>query len=67
MRKTAQNTLSTRNDIILKIGHFAKAITKLNGQWWFILGRNFKEPKAYKNDSANTLQYYYAKITKKHT
>ena len=54
MQKTAQNTLS-----IQEMTAFWKLAI---GQWWFILGRNFKEPKAYKNDSANTLQYYYAKI-----
>ena len=34
---------------------------------WFILGRNFKEPKTCKNDSAITLQYFYAKMGKKKT
>ena len=63
MRKTAQkHTEYSRNDFILKIAHFAKAIAKQNGQKWFILGRNFKEQKAYKNDSAITLLYFYAKI-----
>ena len=67
MKKTAQkHAYYKKNDSMLKsgkIGHFAKAIAKQNGQWWFILGRNFKEPKAYKNDFAITLQYFYAKIS----
>ena len=66
-RKLLKNTLIIKkNDSTLKsgkIGHFAKAIAKQNGQWSFILGRNFKKPKAYKNDFAITLQYFYAKIS----
>ena len=61
--KTAEkHTQYLRNDSILKIGHFAKAIRKRNGPWPFILGRNFKELKPYKNDSAITSQYFYANI-----
>ena len=54
----AKTHLCSRNDIILKIGHFAKTIAKQSGQEWFILGWNLKEPKAYKNDSAITLQHF---------
>ena len=46
-KRPGKNTSHSKN------GHFAKAIAKQNGQWWFTLGRNFKDPKAYKKRLCN--------------
>ena len=57
-QKGLNETLSIRE----MTSYFARAIAKQNGQCWFILGRNLKERKACKNDSAFALKYFYAKI-----
>ena len=62
-KKGLNETLSIREIT----SYFARAIAKQNGQCWFILGRNLKERKAYKSDSAFALKYSYAKSRLKNT
>ena len=59
MQKTAgKNTIYSRNETILKIGHLAKAIDFAKWSVWL---KNSNGQKRAKNDSASTLELFCAK------